>query len=271
MFLKLSKPSQNIGKKINIFYYTSLEKKDSISYLLTKTLYKYNNQNILYKIYFISTNLVLYIKNYFRSRMQLTFKVNTKITSEVNYKIKYKLLKYNIKIIIRDNFLSKRNKYIKQIKSICKIYNLKYLIALHKYNLSKTQINSRDFYYCSAFSIEHLSFRQKIRVLGSSAHNIKELLKIKKHLFFYIKNKNKINKQRFFIAISPVFFTTTHLNSKPLGIIKFYRMLNIGRKMFKNQVEFIPLGGVNIKKFQNLTRINRAEQLNTFGAIKYNS
>ena len=86
-------------------------------------------------------------------------------------------------------------------------------------------------------------------IFSTSAHNAKELIAAKK--------AGCTN-----VFISPVFDTFSDgRHKKGLGVLKFYRLTSFAIKLNLNP---IALGGLNVRKFTNLAKINKLYNLKSF-------
>lgn len=129
-----------------------------------------------------------------------------------------------------------------------------------KQNKHKLILSSNFYPFIKTFACGiHVSFfYNKIRcknpkapIITTSCHNIPEVIKA-------IKLKSR------FILLSPVFYTRSHPNTKPLGLQK---VLNVINKV--NYNNFILLGGMNDDKFRKVQLLDFNKKIKGFAGISF--
>ena len=151
--------------------------------------------------------------------------------------------KLNFQIILRNR---KENK----VKFIKKDTKNKPILCLNYQPLLKTYTNG---VHISLFHDNIVSKIPKMGLRTVSSHNLKEILYAIKVLKADV------------IFISPVFRTESHLETKPLGFIHLFKMIN-----YVNFNKFVALGGMNERRLKMLKKIDFKGKIKGFAGIRFN-
>ena len=147
----------------------------------------------------------------------------------------------NVSIIYRN--YSKQNYLSRALK--IKEFTKKHGLSLFVSNDLSLAVKINANLYIPSFNkrLQYLNHncQKKKRVIGS-AHNYQEI-------------RRKKNQGCTEIFISSLYYTSSHLKKKPLGLIKFNNL----RQYFKSKLNICALGGINEKN------INQVWSLNIYG------
>ena len=166
-----------------------------------------------------------------------------------------KSLPKNSAIIIREYDLNKKDRevFAKNIQQVAKKKNLKILvgkdIALAK-KINADGIHFSDYDYLPLQFLEQKKFKKKF-IFSFSCHSFKSVLKAR-----------KIRPNLIFI--SPVFPTTSHLNTQALGIKNLAKISLKIKSNFYPASRFYALGGINLTNLPSVRKLG----LSGFAAIK---
>jgi thiamine-phosphate pyrophosphorylase len=165
-----------------------------------------------------------------------------------------KTLPKNSIIIIREYDLEKNEREIfaKKIASFARIHSLKILVGK---DLALAKKIRADGVHFSDFDRLPLQFLQKKNfaknfIFSFSAHNFKSILRAKKF-------------KPDLIFISPIFPTTSHVDTKFLGIKNLAKISLKTKNSFYFPPKLYALGGINSKNLQQIRKLGIAG----FGAI----
>lgn len=181
----------------------------------------------------------------------ILFSDRTKIS---DLKTTAKSLPKNSAILIREYDLSQKNREIfaQEISAIAKNRGLKILVGKDVALARKIKADGAHF---SDFDKVPMQFLQKKNfnkkfIFTFSCHNFKSVLKAK-------KLKADI------IFISPIFPTTSHLNTKALGLINLAKIHLKSKSTSYSASRFYALGGINSKNLLSVRKLG----LSGFAAI----
>jgi len=169
-------------------------------------------------------------------------------------KIILNLPKYSA-IIVREYSLdlNKREIFAKKIINLARKKNIKVLIAKDislALKLNADGVHFSDYDHLPVNFFNKKSFAKNF-IFSLSCHTISSFIKIVKY-------------QPDFIFISPIFKTTSHLNSKIFGINNLKKIIKIA-KQYRVKSSIFALGGVA----KGNLKLIRKMQLNGIGAIDF--